>query len=307
MAQNQAPNEEKKPLTAVTLFRKDSVQEQFDKLLGKKAPAFITNVLQAVQNSDMLQTAEPLSILNAALKAAALDLIVDPNFGQAWIIPYKDGKTGKTLAQFQMGWKGYVQLAHRSNQYEKMNAIAIHDNQFISWNPLTEDLEVNMSVVGSGTIAGYAAYFKLKNGFYKVAYWSAEEVQKHAKKYSKSFGKGGGIGWNDKDNYDNMCLKTVLKNTINKWGIMSIEMQTAHLADQAVIEEDGKYRYVDNEQVDQAEIARLEENSRALRFIAKAETMDDLEMIISGFPDMEPETREILDEKEKQLKKQLKS
>ena len=98
MAQNQAPNEEKKPLTAVTLFRKDSVQEQFDKLLGKKAPAFITNVLQAVQNSDMLQTAEPLSILNAALKAAALDLIVDPNFGQAWIIPYKDGKTGKTLA-----------------------------------------------------------------------------------------------------------------------------------------------------------------------------------------------------------------
>lgn len=237
-------------LSTRSLFADKSIQERFEKLLGKKAQGFISSVLQIVNASKQLQEVDPSTILNAAATAAALDLPINQNLGFAWIVPYKG------QAQFQMGWKGFVQLALRTGQYKAINVIEVYENQFKSYNGLTEELNADFSIDGNGDVVGYAAYLKTGNGFEKTCFWTKEAVIKHAQKYSQTYGKqkqGGGLvhsPWNDKDQFDSMAKKTVLKNTISKWGIMSIEMQTAQLADQAVVlsenpSVDAEYEYVD--------------------------------------------------------------
>lgn len=227
-------------LTVKSLFQNEDVQKRFEQLLGKKSQGFITSVIQIVGSNKLLENANPQTVLTAAATAAALDLPINQNLGFAWIVPYKG------QAQFQMGWKGYVQLALRTGQYSRINVTEVYENQFKSFNRLTEELNADFDIVGDGEIVGYAAYFKLVNGMEKLSYWSKEEVIKHAKKYSQSYGKGSFSPWNDKDQFHAMAMKTVLKNTISKWGIVSIEMQTAQLADQAVQVEQGEYHYVDN-------------------------------------------------------------
>jgi len=239
--------------TTKALFAKATVQKRFEKLLGDKAAGFITSVLQTVQNSDKLAAAKPETILNAAATAAALDLPITQSLGFAWIVAYKDE------AQFQMGWKGFVQLALRTKQYKAMNVIEVYKNQFKSFNVMTEELDADFEVEGKGEIVGYAGYFELNGGFKKTVYWSKKKVIEHAKKYSKTFGKKNQKGhlmhspWNDKDQFDAMAKKTVLKNMISKWGIMSIEMQKAHVVDQAVLREENEPDYVDANVVDVAE------------------------------------------------------
>jgi recombination protein RecT len=241
-------------LTTKDLFAQKSIQQRFEAILGKKAQGFISSVLQVINGNYLLAKADPTTVLNAAATAASLDLPINPNLGFAWIVPYK----GK--AQFQVGWKGFVQLALRTGQYKRINATEVFENQFRSFNRLTEKLDADFDVEGEGEIVGYAAYFQLNNGMEKMAYWSKKEVIKHASKYSQTYGKkkNGNLihsPWNDADQFDSMCLKTVLKNTLSKWGIMSIEMQTAQLADQAVQENEGDYEYIDNppEEVSEAD------------------------------------------------------
>ncbi len=241
-------------LTTKDLFSQKSIQERFEKLLGRKSQGFISSVLQIVNTSKQLQEVNPQTVLNAAATAAALDLPINQNLGFAWIVPYKG------QAQFQMGWKGFVQLALRTGQYKSINVIEVYENQFKSFNALTEDLNADFSIDGNGEVVGYACYFRLLNGMEKTSYWTKETVLKHAKKYSQAFSSKFSP-WQDKDQFDAMAKKTVLKNTISKWGIMSIEMQTAQLSDQAVIVEEGQYDYVDNTQhldVDVVEDAKEE-------------------------------------------------
>lgn len=207
-----------------TFFEREGVKQKFQEMLGKRAPQFITSVLQIATSNKLLESADPLSIYNSAAIAATLDLPLNNNLGYAWIVPY----AGK--AQFQMGYKGFVQLAQRTGQYLRINVVAVYTNQFKSWNALTEELEADFSIEGEGAVVGYCAYFRLVNGFEKVVYWSIEKVKAHGKKYSKSFGNGP---W--KDEFDKMAMKTVLKATLSAWGILSIEMQTAIKVDQAVI------------------------------------------------------------------------
>lgn len=226
-------------LTTNDLFGQKSIQRRFEEILGRKAPGFISSVLQIINGNTLLKKADPTTVLNAAATAASLDLPINPNLGFAWLVPYK----GK--AQFQIGWKGFVQLALRTGRYKRINAIEVYENQYNSFNRLTEELNANFDIVGEGKIVGYAAYFQLLNGMEKMTYWSKEEIVKHAKKYSKAYGKTHSP-WSDKDQFHAMAKKTVLKNTISKWGIMSIEMQTAQLADQAVQEKEGDYKYIDN-------------------------------------------------------------
>ena len=247
-------------LTTKSLFAKQSVQDRFEKLLGNKAQGFISSVLQIVNGNTLLQNASPETVLNAAATAAVLNLEINPNLGLAWIVPYKG------RAQFQMGWKGFVQLALRTSQYKNINVIEIYENQFKSFNALTECLDADFSVEGSGKVVGVASYLKLVSGFEKTVYWSMEKVKAHATKYSKTYGKVNKSGqlihspWNDEDQFISMCLKTVLKSTISKWGIMSIEMQTAQLADQSVQAEQGKYDYIDNNQtIDVDQVSEMEE------------------------------------------------
>ncbi len=213
-------------LTTKDFFMRDDVKKKFEELLGKKSVGFITSVMQVVNNNNLLQKASPTSIYNAAAMAATLDLPINQNLGLAWIVPYGN------QAQFQMGWKGYVQLANRTGQYKAINVVEVYENQFKSFNRLTEQLDADFTTMGEGAVIGYVAYFKLLNGFEKTVFWTTDEVKRHGAQFSKTYNHSSGV-W--KTNFDAMAKKTVLKNTLAKWGMLSIEMQNAVIADQAII------------------------------------------------------------------------
>jgi len=286
------------PKTTIQLFGNNTVQKRFEELLGKKSQGFISSVLQTVNNSNLLQKAKPETILNAAVTAAALDLPINQNLGFAWIVPYKGN------AQFQMGWKGYVQLALRTGQYSRINVTEVSANQFVSFNELTEEIDADFSIEGDGKVVGYIGYFRLINSFEKTVFWSRAKVEKHAKKYSQSYKRGQGVWAEGEDGFDAMAKKTVLKNMIAKWGIMSIEMQRSVLADQAVMTEEGSYQYADNvPDVNLEEENKEEEMRRILSHIEKCDTMDDVEILENSMPDMNPAIREALDNRVKMIKK----
>jgi recombination protein RecT len=202
-------------------------KKRFEEILGKKAAGFMSSVVNLTNSDTNLSNCEPHSVIASAVVAATLDLPIDKNLGFAWIVPY-----GKR-AQFQMGYKGYVQLALRTGQYKNINVIEIFKDQLKSWNPLTEELEFDFENNESEEVVGYAAFFKLINGFEKTVYWSKNEVLFHAKRFSKTFKNGP---W--QTDFDGMAKKTVLKSALSKWGILSIEMQKAIETDQAVIKEE---------------------------------------------------------------------
>lgn len=233
------------PPTLRGIFERDSVAKKFQAMLGKKAQGFITSVLQIVNSNNNLSQADPMTVYYAAATAATMDLPINPNLGFAWIVPYKN--RGKMQAQFQMGAKGYIQLGLRTGQYIRMNVVSVYQNQFKSYNSLTEELDADFSIDGDGEVVGYCAYFKLINGFEKTIYWSKAKVEKHAKRFSQSYGYDSSP-W--KSDFDSMAQKTVLKHALSKWGILSIEMQQAILVDQAVINnEDGTdLTYIDNQE-----------------------------------------------------------
>jgi recombination protein RecT len=199
-------------------------KKRFEEILGKKAAGFMSSLINLTNSDVNLSKADANSVIASAVVAATLDLPVDKNLGFAWILPYG------TRAQFQLGYKGYIQLALRTGQYKNINVIEIYKGQLIDFNPLTEELKLDFSKKESNEVIGYAAYIKLVNGFEKTAYKPKEDVTAHAKRFSKTFNNGP---W--KTDFDAMAKKTVLKNTLSKWGILSIEMQTAIQADQAVI------------------------------------------------------------------------
>lgn len=259
-------------LTTKDLFKKNDIQERFEALLGKKAPGFISSVLQTVNNNKLLANANPQTVLTAAATAATLDLPINQNLGFAWIVPYKG------QAQFQMGWKGFVQLALRTGQYKAINVTEVYENQFKSFNQLSEELDADFNIDGEGKIVGYASYFRLNNGMEKTCYWSVKAVIKHAKKYSKAYNQSFSP-WQDKDQKHAMAKKTVLKNMLSKWGIMSIEMQTAQLMDQSVQETEGIAKYPDNDTIDVTAESVNEEHDRIKSFLKKAETQEQIDEI----------------------------
>lgn len=297
---NQLAQQQNTPLSIKGIFTAESTKKRFEELLGKKASGFISSVLQISNNNTLLANADPKTILNAAVTAAALDLPINQNLGFSWIVPYKG------QAQFQMGWKGYVQLALRTGQYTNINVIEVYQNQFKSFNTLTEELDADFSKEAEGEPIGYVCYFKLINGFSKTVYWSKEKVIKHASKYSQTFGKMTKYNkpihspWNDPDQFPEMAKKTVLKNTISKWGIMSIEMQTAQLADQAVQVEENNFKYVDNETIDITE--DNEEVNRTINFIKSIENKSDLDALKNSLDeDLLKSVSKEIEEKENEL------
>ena len=224
-------------LTVKSIFEKDSVKQKFEQMLGKKSQGFITSVLQISTNNALLAKADAMTIYNAAMIAATLDLPINQNLGFAWIVPYKGA------AQFQMGWKGYVQLAQRTGQYKRINVTKVYENQFKGFNYLTEELNADFNQEPQGAVVGYAAYFCLHNGYEKLIYWTKKQSEDHGRRFSQSFNNGP---W--KTDFDAMAMKTVLKNMLSKWGILSIEMQTAVRTDSAVIKDESgtTVEYVDN-------------------------------------------------------------
>lgn len=256
-AQTQQPVQAVKQ-TLNTMLGSELVKKRFFEILGKKSAGFISSILSVVKNNDMLTKADPASVLNSAVIAATLDLTINPNLGYAYIVPYKGA------AAFQMGYKGYVQLAMRTGQYKTINAVEVHEGDIVSENPFTGEYEFDKVLHRDAPVIGYMAYFKLLNGFEKYMYMSSEELKQHGMKYSQTYKRGGGL-WATE--FDAMAKKTVLKLLLSKYGILSIEMQTAVQIDQAVLKgdliengiEDVQPEYVDNNPEEQR-AAAIEES-----------------------------------------------
>lgn len=199
-----------------------------------------------------------------------MDLPVDKNLGYAWVVPYGN------RAQFQMGYKGYIQLALRTGQYKSINVVEIREGELVSWNPLTEEIEVDFSKRESDAVIGYAGYFKLINGFEKTVFWTKEEVNNHANKFSKTVNSKNSV-W--KSNFDAMAKKTVLRNLLSKWGILSIEMQKAYTADENLINK-GLMDDIENVQ------ANIEENNENEDVIEADYTVDSNNEVLEGQENM---------------------
>ena len=253
---NQVAN---RPKMSFTQFMgADVVQKRAIQILGeKKALSFTSSIISAVQMNPGLQECEPKSIFNAALLGESLNLSPSPQLGQYYLVPFnvKTGvdEKGKPIfrkqAQFQIGYKGLIQLAIRSGQYKKLNVLAIKKGELINYDPLNEEIEVNLiddEVEREETeTIGYYAMFEYTNGFRKSIYWSKPKMIKHAEKYSAGYKAHKGYTFWEKD-FDGMAYKTMLRQLISKWGIMSVEMQTAFESDMAVLKDDGTKEYIDN-------------------------------------------------------------
>lgn len=231
----------------------DAVKKQINSILGgKNGSRFISSIVSAVQANPTLQECTNPSILSAALLGESLNLSPSPQLGQYYLVPYDNRSKGAKEAQFQLGYKGYIQLAIRSVQYKKLNVLAIKEGELVHFDPLNEEIEVEL-IVDEGLreqaeTVGYYAMFEYVNGFRKAMYWSKEKMAAHAKKYSPGYKrdleKGSQYTFCAKD-FDGMAYKTMLRQLISKWGIMSIDMVQAMDADMAVIHEDGTKEYVD--------------------------------------------------------------
>ena len=229
----------------------DAVKNQINNVIGgKDGQRFISSIVSAVNNNPALQECTNQSILSGALLGESLKLSPSPQLGQYYLVPFNDRERGK-VAQFQLGYKGYIQLAIRSGQYKKLNVLAIKEGELIKYDPLEEEIEVNLiedeEAREKAPTIGYYAFFEYTNGFKKSLYWSKAKMEAHALKYSKGYQAKKGFTFWEKD-FDAMAYKTMLRQIISKWGIMSIEMQNAIDADMAVINEDGTKNYVETEE-----------------------------------------------------------
>ena len=246
-----AKSQQKTSLTAY--LSNDAVKNQINSIVGgKNGTRFRSSIISAVNANASLQECTNASILSAALLGESLNLSPSPQLGQYYMVPFKNNNAGVKVAQFQLGYKGYIQLAIRSGQYKKLNVLAIKEGELINFNPLDEEIEVKLIADEAerekAETIGYYAMFEYTNGFKKAMYWSKEKMKAHAIKYSQGYAADvkKGTKWTfwSKD-FDGMAYKTMLRQIISKWGIMSIEMQTALDSDMAVINEDGTKDYVE--------------------------------------------------------------
>ena len=251
VSNNLAKSQQKTSLTAY--LSNDAVKNQINSIVGgKNGTRFISSIISAVNANASLQECTNASILSAALLGESLNLSPSPQLGQYYMVPFKNNNAGVKVAQFQLGYKGYIQLAIRSGQYKKLNVLAIKEGELINFNPLDEEIEVKLIADEAerekAETIGYYAMFEYTNGFKKAMYWSKEKMKAHAIKYSQGYAADvkKGTKWTfwSKD-FDGMAYKTMLRQIISKWGIMSIEMQTALDSDMAVINEDGTKDYVE--------------------------------------------------------------
>lgn len=272
-----------------TYLANDAVKNQITSIIGEKAaPTFISSVVSAVQTNPALAECTNNSILSAALLGESLKLTPSPQMGQYYMVPYKDRKTNVSEAQFQLGAKGYKQLAIRSGQYKKIVSSVIKQGELKRYNPITEEFTfepiMDMELREKLPVIGYYAMFILNNGFTKELYWSKEKMQKHAETYSMGYRndlrKNTAYTFWSKD-FDGMADKTMIRQLISKWGIMSIEMQKAFESDMSVIRDDGSYDYVDNKNDDVAEVVaeEISENANQTEFVIEDEVVADAEVV----------------------------
>jgi len=292
-------------MTLKNLFAKEDVRSRFTEMLGKKAQSFITSVLQIANSNDLLAKADPMSVYNAAATAATLDLPLNNNLGFAYIVPYNQKQADgsyKTVAQFQLGYKGFKQLALRTGQFVTLHSTDVREGELKVNNRLTGEMVFEWiqdeKERATKKIVGYVSYFELLNGFKQTFYMTTEELTGHGIKYSQTFRKGYGL-W--KDDYNGMCLKTVTKLNLSKNAPLSTEMQRAVISDQSIINnvEDTNITYVDNEAV-----VIDKEHERVMLLIEDAKTIEELDLL---FPNVQDAQMDAFLLKKESLTKTLKA
>lgn len=272
--QTQTKPQQKQVPAVKEFFERPAIKAKLQELLNKNAATFATSVLQVVNSNTTLRNADPMSIFNAACMAATLQLPLQNGLGFAYIVPYvrnfkgSDGKWQKvTEAQFQIGYKGFIQLAQRSGQFKRLVAVPVYEKQLLAEDPINGyEFDWKQKPENGEKPIGYYAYFKLVNEFTAEIYMTTQEVHTHAERYSQSYRdfinpkdpnkKPKSSVW--VDNFDQMAIKTVLKLLLSKQAPLSVEMQQAVLADQAVVKdvENAEFSYPDNE-IQEAEFTEL--------------------------------------------------
>lgn len=247
--QLQANQQVKAPVKHKTLrelFNDPNIKTKVEQLIGKNSATFATSVMQIANSNALLRTAEPSSVFNAACMAATLNLPLQNGLGFAYIVPFKNNKERKVEAQFQIGYKGFIQLAQRSGQFKRLVALPVYKKQLLKKDFINGfEFDWEQEPEKDENPIGYYAYFKLVNDFSAELYMSHDDIVKHAQRYSQTFKKGFGV-WHD--NFEAMALKTVMKLLLSKQAPLSVEMQQAVLADQAVVKdaENQEFNYADN-------------------------------------------------------------
>lgn len=282
MAVNNSLVQRNQKATFSAFLTKDAVKNQINSIVGgKDGQRFISAIVSAVSVNPALQECDNSTILSGALLGESLKLSPSPQLGHYYLVPFNDKERGK-VATFQLGYKGYIQLAIRSGQYKKLNVMAIKEGELVYFDPLNEDIKINLMVDNwdareEATTIGYYAFFELTNGFRKAIYWSKKQMMAHADKFSPAFSKDAttvkvkGVeknkvsfadfeagNYDPKDawmyssfwykNFDGMAYKTMLRQLISKWGIMSTEMQQAFSSDMTFENADGSRNYVETEE-----------------------------------------------------------
>lgn len=272
--QNSIVNTENKPKFSAVISSA-GYKKLINSTLGdpQRAARFVTAITSAVVTNPALQECDAATIVSAGLLGESLNLSPSPQLGQYYIVPYKDKKNKRTTAQFQIGYRGMLQLAQRSGEYKRINAMAVKQGELLRYDPFNDDIELRYTddeaLRESLPTIGYFAMFEYHNGFRKVLYWSREKMMLHADRYSAAFSINATGGqypkvsyedylagnYNQKDSwlyssfwykdFDAMAVKTMLRQLLSKWGIMSLEMQKAYSADGGVISTDGSIEYVD--------------------------------------------------------------
>jgi len=248
---NQVSTTAPTPMQSLSKFiNSDAIKNKFAEVLGEKGGAsFVTSLLTVVTQNKTLQLADKNSIYTSALIAASLQLPINSNLGFAYIIPYKakDPNSGQYIdvAQFQLGYKGFIQLAQRTGQYKTIHATDVREGELTSHDRMTGEMifkwQEDTAARLKQPVIGYLSFFKLTNGFESTLYMTVAEITAHAKEYSQTFKKFGTGLWKDK--FPEMSLKTVTKLNLSKKGPLSIELQRGIIADQSVIKSDS---FIDN-------------------------------------------------------------
>lgn len=288
---NQLANKEK--LTFIGYMNLDAVRYNINKVVGgKDGPRFISAIISAVQTNPALQECNHGSIVAAALLGETLKLSPSPQLGQYYMIPFEDKKRGEKVASFVIGYKGMIQLALRSGQYKKLNVMAIKEGELIRYDPLNEEIEVNLiedeREREKAPTIGYYAMFEYLNGFKKTLYWSRQKMEAHALRYSKGYAAHKGYTFWEKD-FDGMAYKTMLRQLISKWGIMSIDMQTALTTDNTIEAADGTRELVSaDEYIPEQEPTLLEDQNQSQQQPQPAPVPDDVPLRVAD-PAVEPE------------------
>lgn len=282
---------EKKKRDLKSLIKDPVVQEKFKEILGKNSSAFLMSVLNSTQNSPQLVEAEPQSILMASAVAATLNLPIDPNLGMAYLIPFKDKRrNNQTFAQFQLGYKGFIALCHRTGQFSRINVEVVYEGEIKYIDRLSGDISFewiqDQDERKKRKMVGVVAFFKLNNGFEKTFFMTEAELEAHGKKYSQSYKANFGL-W--KDDPISMKKKTVLKLLLEKYAPKSVELMQAIKTDQSVVDDynGDKVHYPDNEPIDLDELNAKAERQRIIDFIKNSTTLEQLEQVYESVPDEE--------------------